>query len=132
MDVAHAIREADTGSLTITVVREGSTRTVTVDLPERRSGGWEFESEDGFYSFVLPDIGIPEIVVPEIRTPSVLIPEIRIPSFSIEGDGEPWIVIPEITIPEIDIREMVIPEIRVPELDIPGQEITIAASRHVV
>ncbi|MCZ6824843.1 MAG: hypothetical protein O7E50_04080, partial [Gemmatimonadetes bacterium] len=62
----------------------------------------------------------------------VLIPEIRIPSFSIEGDGEPWIVIPEITIPEIDIREMVIPEIRVPGLDIPGQEITIAASRHVV
>jgi len=132
MDVARAIREADTGSLAITLVREGSTRTVTVDLPERRSGGWELDSEDGFYSFVLPGIGIPEIVVPEMRTPSVLIPEIRIPSFSIEGDGEPWIVIPEITIPEIDIREMVIPAIRVPGLDIPGQEITIAASRHVV
>lgn len=132
MDVARAVREADTGSLAITIVREGSTRTVTVDLPERRSGAWEFDSEDGVYSFVLPNIGIPEIVVPEIRTPSVLIPEIRIPSFSIEGNGEPWIVIPEITIPEIDIREMVIPEIRVPELDIPGQEITIAASRHVV
>jgi membrane-associated protease RseP (regulator of RpoE activity) len=131
-DVARAIRKADAGSLPITIVRDGSARTVTVDLPERRSQTGKIESEDGVYSFVLPDIGIPGIIVPEIRTPSVLIPEIRIPSFSIDGNGKPWVVVPEITIPEIDIREMVIPEIRVPGLEIPGREITIAASRRIV
>jgi membrane-associated protease RseP (regulator of RpoE activity) len=126
-DAARAIHDAEEGSLTITVVRDGSTRSFTVDLPERHSGNWQWQSDDGTYaySFVLPEIGIPEINIPEIRTPHVVIPEISIPSFEIDGDGEPWFVIPEITIPGFDIPEVIVPEFSVPEIDIPSREITI-------
>ena len=126
-DAARAIHDAEAGSLTITVMRDGSTRSITVDLPERHSGNWNWTSDDGMYdyTFVLPDIEIPEINIPEIRTPHVVIPEISIPSFEIDGDGEPWVVIPEISIPQFDIPEVVIPEFSVPEIDIPGREITI-------
>ena len=72
-DVARAVHEAEEGSLSITVVRDGDTRTLTAQLPERHSGAWQWQSEDGAYSysFVLPDIAIPEIVVPQFNTPSV-------------------------------------------------------------
>ena len=136
-DVARAIHDAEEGSISITVVRDGDTRTLTAELPERHGSVWEWESKDGSYdySFMLPDIHVPEIVVPEFNTPSVVIPEIRIPSFKFEWgdeDGEPWLVIPEITIPEFDIPEVFVPEIRVPELEVPGQEITVRLPLAVV
>ncbi len=126
-DVAKAVYEAEEGPLTITVVRDGSTRSFTADLPERHSRAWQWKSDDGSYaySFVLPEIAIPEINIPEIRTPHVVIPEINIPSFEIDGDGEPWFVIPEISIPGFDIPEVVVPEFSVPEIEIPAREITI-------
>ena len=126
-DAARAIHEAEEGSLTITVVRDGSARSFTVDLPERHSRAWQWQSDDDTYaySFVLPEIAIPEINIPEIRTPHVVIPEINIPSFEIDGDGEPWFTIPEISIPGFDIPEVVVPEFSVPEIDIPSREITI-------
>lgn len=136
-DVAEAVHEAEAGSLSITVVRDGDTRTLTADLPERHSGAWDWQSKDGTYSysFVLPDIEIPEIVVPEFSTPQVLVPEIKIPSFEFDWDdedGEPWLVIPEITIPGFDIPEVFVPEIRVPEIDVPGREVTVQLPVHVV
>jgi membrane-associated protease RseP (regulator of RpoE activity) len=136
-DAVEAIHEAEAGSLSLTVVRSGQTRTLTAELPERHSGAWEWQGEDGdwAYSFVLPDIEIPEIVIPEFNTPPVVIPEIRIPSFEFEWggeDGEPFIVIPEITIPEFGIPEVSVPEIRVPELEVPGREIAVTAPIHIV
>ncbi len=136
-DVAEAVHEAEAGSLTITVVRDGDTRTLTAELPEQHSGTWDWQSEDGSYSysFMLPDIEIPEIVVPEFNTPSVWIPEIRIPSFEFNWDnedGEPWLVIPEITIPGFDIPEVFVPEIRVPEIEVPGREVTVQVPVQVV
>ena len=136
-DVAEAVHEAEAGSLTITVVRDGDTRTLTAELPEQHSGTWDWQSEDGSYSysFILPDIEIPEIVVPEFNTPSVWIPEIRIPSFEFNWDnedGEPWLVIPEITIPGFDIPEVFVPEIRVPEIEVPGREVTVQVPVQVV
>lgn len=136
-DAARAVHEADEGALSITVVRDGDTRTLTAELPERHSGAWEWQSEDGSYSysFMLPDIEIPEIVVPEINTPSVRIPEIKIPSFEFDWnteDGEPWLVIPEITIPGFDLPEVFVPEIRVPEIEVPGREVTVQVPVQVV
>ena len=136
-DVAEAVREAEAGSLTITVVRDGDTRTLTAELPERHSGTWDWRSEDGSYSysFMLPDIEIPEIVVPEFNTPSVWIQEIKIPSFEFnwdKEDGEPWLVIPEITIPGFEIPEVFVPEIRVPEIEVPGREVTVQVPVQVV
>ncbi len=136
-DVAEAVHEAEEGSLSITVVRDGDTRTLTAELPERHSGTWDWGSEDGTYSysFMLPDIEIPEIVVPEFNTPSVWFPEIKIPSFQFDWDkedGEPWLVIPEITIPGFDIPEVFVPEIRVPEIEVPGREVTVQVPVQVV
>ena len=133
-DAVEAVHEADEGPLSITVVRDGATRTFTADLPERHSGGWKWDSKDGSYdySFVLPDIRIPEILVPEIRTPSVVVPEIRIPAFDIDTDGETWLTIPEIRIPEFGIPEVLVPEVRVPELEIPGQEVTVELPVQIV
>jgi len=136
-DVAEAVHEAEAGSLSITVVRDGDTRTLTAELPERHSGTWDWGSEDGSYSysFMLPDIEIPEIVVPEFKTPSVWIQEIKIPSFEFnwdKEDGEPWLVIPEITIPGFEIPEVFVPEIRVPEIDVPGREVTVQVPVQVV
>jgi membrane-associated protease RseP (regulator of RpoE activity) len=136
-DVAEAVHEAEAGSLSITVVRDGDTRTLIAELPERHSGSWDWQSEDGSYSysFMLPDIEIPEIVVPEFNTPSVWVPEIKIPSFEFDWDkedGEPWLVIPEITIPGFDIPEVFVPEIRVPEIEVPGREVTVQVPVQVV
>jgi membrane-associated protease RseP (regulator of RpoE activity) len=136
-DVAEAVHEAEAGSLSITVVRDGDTRTLTAQLPERHSGSWDWGSEDGSYSysFMLPDIEIPEIVVPEFKTPSVWIQEIKIPSFEFnwdKEDGEPWLVIPEITIPGFEIPEVFVPEIRVPEIEVPGREVTVQVPVQVV
>jgi membrane-associated protease RseP (regulator of RpoE activity) len=136
-DVAEAVHEAEEGSLSITVVRDGDTRTLTAELPERHSGNWDWGSEDGTYSysFMLPDIEIPEIVVPEFNSPSVWFPEIKIPSFQFDWDkedGEPWLVIPEITIPGFEIPEVFVPEIRVPEIEVPGREVTVQVPVQVV
>jgi hypothetical protein len=104
---------------------------------ERHSGSWDWQSKDGSYSysFILPDIEIPEIVVPEFNTPSVWIQEIKIPSFEFnwdKEDGEPWLVIPEITIPGFEIPEVFVPEIRVPEIEVPGREVTVQVPVQVV
>jgi membrane-associated protease RseP (regulator of RpoE activity) len=136
-DAVEAVHEAEAGSLTITVVRDGNTRTLTAELPERHSGSWDWQSKDGSYSysFILPDIEIPEIVVPEFNTPSVWIQEIKIPSFEFnwdKEDGEPWLVIPEITIPGFEIPEVFVPEIRVPEIEVPGREVTVQVPVQVV
>jgi membrane-associated protease RseP (regulator of RpoE activity) len=136
-DVAEAVHEAEEGPLSITVVRDGDTRTLTAQLPERHSGSWNWQSEDGnySYSFTLPDIEIPEVVVPEFNTPSVWFDEIKIPSFEFnwdDEDGKPWLVIPEITIPGFEIPEVFIPEIRVPEIEVPGREVTVQVPVQVV
>lgn len=80
-NLAEAVREAGAGPVSVTLVRDGAERTLTVDLPEREEHGW-FRSEgdgDGPAAFrglrmVAPPAPGVEIVAPLAPAPAPAAP----------------------------------------------------------
>ncbi|MFQ5888654.1 MAG: PDZ domain-containing protein [Gemmatimonadota bacterium] len=124
-DAARAVRDAEAGPITVTILRDKRERSLTVELPEREGSRLHFgpPSEQAFYfefdgpeefSFEVPEFDVAPLVIPEFTIPSFTIPEISTRSIVLPEFAIPEMVVPEIVVPEFEIRGIRIPEMVVP------------------
>lgn len=135
-ELLEALSEQDAGPVEVTVVRDGSRRSFTVELEERENQ-WEsdgnvyFFDRDGEGSGVRFLGGEGDVVrIDPVSFEGMTIDPVRFDGVTIEPmdfqfdwthDGEPI----EITIPAIDVPGFEIPGFEMPMIDIPGFEFRV-------
>jgi serine protease Do len=73
-DITHGLNKKDNGDVTLTIIRDHNTRTVTVTPEKNPAGNLIGPGAIGPGSISIPSIQIPDIPAIDIRIPSIAVP----------------------------------------------------------
>lgn len=73
-DVSQGLNKKDTGDVTLTIIRDHNTRTVTVTPEKNPNGNLTGPAKVGTRSISIPSIRIPDIPAIDIRIPPIEVP----------------------------------------------------------